>query len=53
MGILAWMAQGRALRVMLVVAAVFAWPIMAALAFGIGLGDTWLDWRSRAQSKPV
>ncbi len=53
MGILAWMAHGRALRVMLVIAAVFAWPIMTALAFGIGLGDTWLDWRSRAQAKPL
>ncbi len=52
MGILAWMAHGRALRLMLVVAAIFAWPIMTALAFGIGLGDTWLDWRSRAQTKP-
>jgi hypothetical protein len=53
MGILAWMAHGRALRVMLVVAAIFAWPIMTALAFGIGLGDTWLDWRSRAQAKTL
>lgn len=53
MGILAWMSRSTALKFMLIVAAVFAWPIMTALAFVIGLGDTWLDWRSRAQIKPL
>jgi hypothetical protein len=24
-------------------------PLLGALAFGLGLGDTWLDWRSRAR----
>ncbi len=50
MGVLTWMARSRALRVMLLVSAIF-WPIWA-LAFGIGIGDTWLDWRSRA-AKPL
>lgn len=53
MGILAWMSRGRAMKVMLVVVAVVALQFMAPLAFLIGLGDTWLDWRSRAQPKPL
>jgi len=53
MGILTWMTRGAALKAMLIVAAIFAWPLMAALAFIIGLGDTWLDWRSRAQPRPL
>jgi hypothetical protein len=50
-GILAWMSRTRALTFMLVVLTVFAWPLIAALAFGLGLGDTWLDLRTRAQAK--
>lgn len=53
MGILAWMSRSRALTYLLVVLAVFAWPLVTALAFGLGLGDTWLDLRARAQSKPL
>jgi hypothetical protein len=53
MGILAWMSRSRAMTFMLVAVAVFAWPFIGALALGIGLGDTWLDLRSRAQSKPL
>lgn len=52
MGILAWMSRTRALTVLLVALTVFAWPIVTALAFGLGLGDTWLDLRTRAQAKP-
>ena len=52
MGILAWMSRGRAMNFMLVIAAIVAWQVMAPLAFLIGLGDTWLDWRSRAQARP-
>lgn len=50
MGILAWMIKGRAVMVAMVIAAVFAWPLAGILALGVGLGDTWLDWRKRAQS---
>jgi hypothetical protein len=52
-GILAWMSRSRALKWMLVALAVVAWPLVAALAFGLGLGDTWLDLRTRAQAKPL
>ncbi len=50
LGILAWMTRGRALMVALVFATLLAWPLVGILALGLGLGDTWLDWRKRAQS---
>ena len=53
MGIIAWMSRTRALTVMLIALALVAWPLVAALAFGLGLGDTWLDLRTRAQAKPL
>lgn len=53
MGILAWMTRGTAMKFMLIIAAIFAWPVMATMAFVIGLGDTWLDWRARAQAKAL
>lgn len=53
MGILAWMARGRAMKYMLIVMAIFAWPIATALAFGLGLGDTWVDLRARLQARPL
>jgi hypothetical protein len=49
-GILAWMTKGRALMAALVFATLLAWPLVGLLALGLGLGDTWLDWRKRAQS---
>jgi hypothetical protein len=51
MGILAWMSRTRVLTYMLIALALVAWPLVAALAFGLGLGDTWLDLRTRAQAK--
>jgi hypothetical protein len=47
LGILAWISRTRTLKVVLVVLAIFMWPFAAALAFGLGLGDTWLDLRAR------
>ena len=51
MGILAWMSRTRMMTFMLIALALVAWPLIAALAFGLGLGDTWLDLRTRAQAK--
>jgi hypothetical protein len=53
MGILTWMSRSRAMTFLLYALAVIAWPFIGALAFGVGLGDTWLDLRSRAQPKPL
>ncbi len=53
MGILTWMSRSRAMTFLLYALAVFAWPFIGALAFGVGLGDTWLDLRSRAQAKSL
>ena len=36
---------GRVAAVVFTVVAVFFWPLSAVGAFGLGLGDTWLDWR--------
>jgi hypothetical protein len=53
MGILAWISRTRAVAFMLIALAVLALPIATALAFGLGLGDTWLDLRTKAQAKPL
>lgn len=52
LGILAWMSRTRAVTVVLVFIGIFMWPLVAALAFGLGLGDTWLDLRARAAARP-
>jgi len=67
-GILSWIAKGRILQLVLVFIASFvisavlayrmgfliapAFPVIA-LAFALGLGDTWLDWRNLLQPKTV
>jgi len=33
----------------MIAAAVVFWPAMTAIALGLGLGDTWIDWRARAR----
>lgn len=53
MGILAWMSRSRALTYLLIALIVLAWPIMTPLALALGLGDTWLDLRSRAAPRPL
>lgn len=51
LGILSWMARGRAMVAVLIVMTIFAWPLLGALALGVGVGDTWLDWRSRVTAR--
>jgi hypothetical protein len=60
LGIIAWMSNRRAIWTTIAfvfVLGVFtpaAWPLFVLLvgflALALGLGDTWLDWRKRAQS---
>lgn len=50
LGVLTWFMAARRLAVaMLYVLTVFAWPVMGLLSLGVGLGDTWIDWRNRAR----
>jgi hypothetical protein len=50
LGVMAWMSRGRMLFVAVVLMALLAPPILGVLAIGLGLGDTWLDWRRRART---
>ena len=68
LGILGWISNGRVIRLFLAVAAwtlvvgVIAYKLgflialgapLIALAFSLGLGDTWVDWRRLLQPKVV
>jgi hypothetical protein len=48
MGVLAFLLPGRFATAILVGATIL-FPVLGAFALGLGLGDTWLDWRSRAR----
>lgn len=49
-GVLTWfLAPSRLVTALLVGAVLLAWPLLGVFALGLGLGDTWLDWRSRAR----
>jgi hypothetical protein len=49
-GVLTWfLAPGRLVTALLIGLAILAWPLLGVFALGLGLGDTWLDWRSRAR----
>jgi hypothetical protein len=48
LGVLTWFfAPGRLMVTLTIALAIFMWPLLGVFALGIGLGDTWLDWRSR------
>jgi len=48
LGVLAWFfAPGRMMVALTIGLAIFMWPLLGVFALGVGLGDTWLDWRSR------
>jgi len=48
LGVLAWFfAPGRLMVALTIGLAIFIWPLLGVFALGVGLGDTWLDWRSR------
>jgi hypothetical protein len=48
-GVLAWFLSPGRFTVTIIVLLLFMFPPLGALAFGLGLGDTWLDWRNRAR----
>ena len=49
LGVLAWFLSPGRLLVTVLVLLLFMFPLLGALAFGLGLGDTWLDWRRRVR----
>jgi hypothetical protein len=64
LGVLSWFMAPGALAITATVGfAMLWWPVLNAVAvlgflllgsaaFGLGLGDTWVDWRNRARSTP-
>jgi hypothetical protein len=51
-GVLAWFMADRRLAIaMLVLLALLFTPAVGILALGLGLGDTWVDWRGRARQQ--
>lgn len=49
-GVLACVTRGKWVGTLLIVLTIFAPALLGALALGVGIGDTWMDWRTRAQS---
>lgn len=47
--VLSWVTRGKWAATILIVLTIFAPLLVAALALGVGVGDTWMDWRSRVQ----
>jgi hypothetical protein len=48
LGVLTWFLRARRLAVaLLIVLSVVFWPFVGILSLGVGLGDTWIDWRGR------
>lgn len=48
LGVLTWFfAPGRLTVALTIGLAIFMWPLLGVFALGVGLGDTWIDWRSR------
>jgi predicted membrane protein DUF2232 len=50
LGVGLWfLAPGRVVMALLIGFSLFFWHVLGVLALGLGLGDTWLDWRARAR----
>ncbi|HSU97768.1 MAG TPA: DUF2232 domain-containing protein [Gemmatimonadaceae bacterium] len=47
-GVLSFMTRGKWAATLLIVMTVLAPLLLGALALGVGVGDTWMDWRTRA-----
>ena len=52
MGVIIWfLAPGRAMTVAFAIFTVIFWPVVGMVAAGLGLGDTWFDWRRRTRQE--
>ena len=52
LGVALWfLAPGRMLMTILIGFSLFFWHVLGVMALGLGLGDTWLDWRTRARKR--
>lgn len=50
LGVLDWFLSPRGVvRVLFFFAIFLAWPVVSVFSLGLGLGDTWIDWRGRAR----
>ncbi len=50
LGVLNWFLAPRGIvRVLFFIAIFLAWPVVSVFSLGLGLGDTWIDWRGRAR----
>lgn len=51
-GVFVWMlSPGRVASAFLILIALLFWNVLGVLALGLGIGDTWLDWRARAGAR--
>lgn len=52
MGVVLWfLSPGRAMTVVLLVFTVLFWPVVVTVSAGLGLGDTWFDWRRASRPR--
>ena len=49
-GVLSFMSRSRWAATIMIIMTIFAPLLLGALALGVGVGDTWMDWRARAQA---
>lgn len=49
-GVLSFMTRSKWAAILLIAMTVIAPLMLGALALGVGVGDTWMDWRTRAQA---
>lgn len=53
LGVLAWYLSSHKVGLVLVmIVAILALPLTSLFSLGVGLGDTWLDWRGRPRMTP-
>jgi hypothetical protein len=51
--VIAWLLAARRLALLLLaLLGIFFWPFLLPAALGLGIGDTWLDWRRRLRQLP-